>query len=317
MANVFVAFAQDDDEITSELFDKLREVGHNIIFDYTIFGEPLGSWRERLGPALREADVFIPVFSKHSESSSIFQTEVQVAQAFAESSGRMSILPVIIDDVPLPGTLVGVRHIDAKDRDFNRTTQELDRAIARFMGRLAAVEQQVAETAERVEQNIATYLDEAVTSQKKAEKSNWIFGTIWYAVGFLSLLVGVVSALWALKTTSYSAEIGIVINSVAKSVILVGFLGASARYCFVLGKSYVNESLKNSDRLHAMQFGRFYLRVFGNKTNWQELKEVFANWNISNNSSFHDLKTSDVDPKIIEAAIEFAKTFSSDRKSST
>jgi hypothetical protein len=56
---------------------------------------------------------------------------------------------------------------------------------------------------------------------------------------------------------------------------------------------------------------QFYLRAFGEKTQWAELKEVFQHWNIDRNSSFSTLDASSFDPKFIESMIEFAKLFQS------
>ena len=76
---------------------------------------------------------------------------------------------------------------------------------------------------------------------------------------------------------------------------------------FSLGKSYSSESLKSSDRIHAIRFGEFYLRAFGDKTKWEELKEVFQHWNIDRNSSFASLDVSQFDPKILESLTDLIK----------
>jgi len=96
-----------------------------------------------------------------------------------------------------------------------------------------------------------------------------------------------------------------------KALLVIGLLGACAKYAFSLGKSYASEALKCSDRIHAIRFGEFYLRAFGEKTQWSELKEVFQHWNIDRSSSFSTLDASSFDPKFIESMIEFAKLFSS------
>jgi len=83
--------------------------------------------------------------------------------------------------------------------------------------------------------------------------------------------------------------------------------GACAKYAFSLGKSYSSESLKSSDRIHAIRFGEFYLRAFGDKTKWGELKEVFQHWNIDRNSSFASLDVSQFDPKIVESMMDLIK----------
>lgn len=309
MARIFLAFAQSDEDTIEPLTTGLSARGHEIVHDFTIFGGDPGSWRARLGPTLRSCDVFMPVFSHDSKDSPIFLSEVEAAKSYSSSSGRMTIIGISIDDSPAGVDLAGTVYFKYDRLKIDEILANIDASIARFMGRLLASEQKAAETVERVEANIAEYLDEAVVSQRKSEKKNWYFGTFWYALGFVALLGGVLAAFGATSAhqTADTTTIDLV-GSIAKSIVLVGFLGACARYAFVLGKSYINESLKNADRLHAMQFGRFYLRVFGDKTNWQELKEVFANWNISNNSSFSNLSASDIDPKLVDLVAAMMKS---------
>ncbi|MNW15678.1 hypothetical protein D3C71_2142650 [compost metagenome] len=65
--------------------------------------------------------------------------------------------------------------------------------------------------------------------------------------------------------------------------------------------------MKAADRIHAIRFGEFYLRAFGDKTKWAELKEVFQHWNIDRTSNFSSLDTSQFDPKIVESLLELTK----------
>jgi hypothetical protein len=73
------------------------------------------------------------------------------------------------------------------------------------------------------------------------------------------------------------------------------------------------EALRNADRSHAISFGEFYLQAYGTDTDWAELKEAFQHWNIDSGSVFADQKTSDFDPKLLEAAVALAKVMLVDR----
>lgn len=92
-----------------------------------------------------------------------------------------------------------------------------------------------------------------------------------------------------------------------KAFIVITLLGICAKYAFSLGKSHSIESLKSSDRIHAIRFGEFYLRAFNDKTTWSELKEVFQHWNIDRNSSFSSFNVSHFDPKMFELLIELLR----------
>ena len=71
----------------------------------------------------------------------------------------------------------------------------------------------------------------------------------------------------------------------------------------------MSESLKSADRMHAISFGKFYLKVYGSDDTWPELKEVFQHWNIDRSSSFSSQTTAEFDPKIIESMLEFIRVF--------
>lgn len=60
------------------------------------------------------------------------------------------------------------------------------------------------------------------------------------------------------------------------------------------------ESIRNSDRIHAISFGEFYLNVYGKVATRDEVREVFGNWNIDNGSSFISQSPKDYDPQILE-----------------
>jgi hypothetical protein len=90
-----------------------------------------------------------------------------------------------------------------------------------------------------------------------------------------------------------------------KSIFIIILLIAASKYSFTLAKSYMSESLKIADRIHAISFGKFYLQVFNDKINPDEIKEIFRDWNINNQlNNFSNQSSSDYDPKIIERSIE-------------
>lgn len=65
------------------------------------------------------------------------------------------------------------------------------------------------------------------------------------------------------------------------------------------------ESLRNSDRIHAISFGEFYLKAYQEKADWKEIKEAFQHWNIDGGSSFNSQNANDFDPKIFKNIILF------------
>jgi len=48
----------------------------------------------------------------------------------------------------------------------------------------------------------------------------------------------------------------------------------------------MQEALKNADRRHAINFGKFYLESYGAAAEWSQVKEAFEHWNISGSNAF-------------------------------
>ncbi len=69
----------------------------------------------------------------------------------------------------------------------------------------------------------------------------------------------------------------------------------------------MNESLKNSDRMHAISFGKFYLQVFGADIKQSDLKEVFKDWNTNQDSAFVRLNSNEFDPKLLQSFLKFSE----------
>ena len=69
---------------------------------------------------------------------------------------------------------------------------------------------------------------------------------------------------------------------------------------FSLAESVGMEAIRNSDRIHAISFGEFYLNAYGKVATRDEVREVFGKWNIDNGSSFISQSPKDYDPQILE-----------------
>ena len=122
------------------------------------------------------------------------------------------------------------------------------------------------------------------------------------------MISGVGQSLWRVNNVDYSnSNIYSLIEVIFLGAISVGIILAIAKLAFTLGKSYMVESLRSADRSHAISFGEFYLKSYGNDSEWSELKEAFQHWNIDSGSVFSDQKTADFDPKMIETAMALAK----------
>ena len=315
MAKIYISYQRDDQPFVVDLAQRLKNSGHTLSYDVDELSAGT-DWRTALDTGLKTSEVFIVVVSKSTQRSQYVLAEVGAARAYALESGRMLLVPVIIDDTPPPLSIQDIHAVIQPDKDLDAILPKIEGAISAFMGRRAALEAAASEAAEKIQSNAADYIKVAINSLERLERRDRVLSYLWYLVGFVALILGIGFALQGLSAASQQALATESLLLVAlKALVVIGLLGACAKYAFSLGKSYSGESLKSSDRIHAIRFGEFYLRAFGDKTKWSELKEVFQHWNIDRNSSFSALDASQFDPKIMESLLELAKFFGSKKDS--
>lgn len=85
-----------------------------------------------------------------------------------------------------------------------------------------------------------------------------------------------------------------------KGLVVVTLFAAWAKHAFNIGNAYMHESLKRSDRMHAINFGKLYLEVYGNDVSQADMKSIFENWNLESDSAFTKIKSTSFEPKILE-----------------
>lgn len=80
------------------------------------------------------------------------------------------------------------------------------------------------------------------------------------------------------------------------------------KFAFSLGRSFMVEALRKGDRSHAISFGEFYLKAFGEKAAWAEVKEAFQHRNVeTTGSSFASQSAKEYDPELIEKLTTLVK----------
>lgn len=185
------------------------------------------------------------------------------------------------------------------------TVNRFEQIISSYIGRKLALEKQK----EEIRKTAAEYVQETITEIKQKEKSLEKAAKNWYMTGYVSLVLGVILAL-AFTFISYNSSQNwqdILIWGIKAAVILILFI-SSSKYAFNLGKTFMNEALKNADRTHAINFGKFYLQLFGDSVTPNDMKEIFRDWNLDKPSAFVNLKTEEYDPKIIEIVMKTIET---------
>jgi hypothetical protein len=313
MANVFVSYSSADKQYAGELVEGLQRLGHKVF--YAGFLTPGTELVQSTAEALQAADAVVVVVSDKSAESQSISAEIPIALSYAHTSSRVTLIPVVRHGAPLEGLLASRQAILDNDDDAVTVVHQIAEAIAAFLGARAAAQQEEEVTQRRIQENAAEYVNEAVDAQKTAEKRYRHAGTAWYIAGILALTSGLIYTAVNFHHAEIRSGDWISFALVAlRGVLVITALGACAKYAFTLGKSFTVEALKCADRLHAIAFGRFYLRVYGRNVDWQELKEAFANWNIDRPSAFTSTQVSDFDPKILELLADLARAVSPEKK---
>jgi hypothetical protein len=204
------------------------------------------------------------------------------------------------------------------DGNFNEAIVKIDNSISSFIGKKEAVEEQQSQKRVLIESKAADYITVATTALRKREFQNKMVAYLCYIIGLATLIFGVIFAMDGLKSISV-VQADIVKNPniiwftivilLLKSIIIIGLLLACSKYTFTLGKSFMHEALRNADRIHAISFGEFVIKAYGEKiTSYAEINEIFLNWNIDKSSSFQNLETSSYDPKFSDNLVDIIKT---------
>lgn len=312
MAKIYITHHSADSDYVRELSERLHELGHSVLFSHE--ESRLGLvWESSLKSAFRESDALLAIVSEKSAQSKWLISETSAALGYYSERGKPVVLPIILENVKIPISLGAVRCLVTTGRSTREVADKIDRMLDSLLGEIAAKEEERREAITKVETTAATYIQSSIKDLKAREKGYRKVAYFWYGLALFSLVGGLAFGIWravdldsAPKDPSWEslAELGLI------TVLVVGVLGALSRFAFLLGKAFMVESLRNADRIHAISFGEFYLNAFGDKADWAEVKEAFQHWNIDKGSTFIEQDAKDVDPQILQTALDIAKAIS-------
>lgn len=318
MAKIYLSYQHQDIELIKRIRDDLQDLGHNTMMDETIM-KVGADWRKELLKELKSSDGLLVLITKNSLDSKYVISEIGTTRAFIdENENKKFLIPVIYGDIDIPDFIKDLYCIRLSDENYEETINKIDSSISSFIGKKEAVEEKETEKREFIERKAADYINIATDALKTRETQNKNVAYICYIIGFIALGLGVVFVVSGLKSVSETVDkISMnpnvfwitIVTLLLKSVIIIGLLLACSKYTFTLGKSFMHEALRNADRLHAISFGEFFIKAYGDKiSSYNDINEIFQNWNIDKSSSFYDLNTDSYDPKFSENLIDIIKT---------
>lgn len=160
------------------------------------------------------------------------------------------------------------------------------------------------ESRKKIELKSKDYVADALDTLDKKEIQFHQISKIWSGIGAASLVVGL--GFFSYVTVSSIATFPSPVTwefitfSVFKGLISVALFAALAKYAFLFSSSYMREALKNADRRHAINFGKFYLESYGAAAEWTQIKEAFEHWNITGANAFSKPEETQLDVTALE-----------------
>lgn len=192
-----------------------------------------------------------------------------------------------------------------KEKQLNLDSEELEKEKEKYK----------LETRKEIERRSHSYVSESLASLGESAVKYHEISRNWSALGAVSLVLGVLTGIYfgtkGLTPVEGQKEIGWsqVTFFAFKGVIVIGLFVALAKYCFTYSQSFMHESIKNGERKHAINFGKFYLETYGADAEWAQIKEAFEHWNINSSSAFSGNDADKFDPRIVEKTIQLAESF--------
>jgi hypothetical protein len=146
------------------------------------------------------------------------------------------------------------------------------------------------ESRKKIERTSKDYVADALDTLDKKERQFHVISKIWAVVGASALVAAIGFFGYVSLSTAYSLPNPItwefLVFSIFKGLIAIALLAGLAKYSFLFSNSYMQEALKNADRRHAINFGKFYLESYGAAADWTQVKEAFEHWNITGANAF-------------------------------
>lgn len=161
---------------------------------------------------------------------------------------------------------------------------------------------------EKIELKVPEFVKSAVEVLEKKEQEFTDKSKNWNLQGSVALGLAILSAVGALIYGGFAFHSASKENIdwfffsflLLKGLVVVTLFGAWAKHAYNLGNAYMHESLKRSDRMHAINFGKLYLEVYGNDVSQSDMKAIFENWNLDSDSAFTKVQSANFEPKVVE-----------------
>ena len=287
---IYLSYSHNDKELASKFKTYLSEKNFEVIWDEDLLN--IGDdFNLKISKALFETDILIPIISEQYQTSKFTQSELQTALGFKSIDRKPIIFPYITYKSNIPDEVKNISCF-----------------IGKINGTLLARNRETLTITKMINENLDKYLNDTLRKLKINEIKNEILAYFCYilSIMFLLLIVSFISNVFVLNFSEENI-LQTILYSV-KNIVGLSTLAALSRLAFILGKSFMVEAIRNGDRIHAISFGKFYIKAYGRVASRQEIREVLSNWNIDSGSSFHTQDSKEIDPNVY-GAVELLKSY--------
>lgn len=300
MSRIFLVHIDTDEALANGLAQELSLMNYEVVSSSTnkFFTSDVDRDVNRI--EFGGFDILIPLITANFSSGKIpNQATVTKVLSYLHSMGKPVVLPILVDNAIMPEYLGDAAGIEGSSTNVNAIASAI---AAHIKAEKKESRQQL------VQSNAETYISVALKRLQSREKHFfWIANILFFAAAVSLALAITFAVLKMLEPIPANLGWPTLILIILQSVIIVTLLGAFSRFAFVLGKSYMVESLRNAERGHAISFGDFYVKAYPDNLEWKEVKEALQHWNIDKGSAFHSQSAKDFDPEILATAIKIAE----------
>lgn len=308
---IYISCVQADIIYANQIIENVKAYNSEWEFVAYYTEEKLGdSYHRVLSKNIRDSDAVVFIISDSFNKSTYGALELDWTLAYYYEHQSPIILPLILDSANIPQDIQQFLYLqvdthDSIDRDLLTISNKLVEKLSRLEAQKK--ETKLVEFTKRLTKNGSEYIQETKDRLKKEVKMNKIIAYFCYSICFVLLcLCAILCFVKIYSNSNFDNDVLLLVQMGISSIALLSLLIATARFAFVLGKSFMVEAIRNMDRIHAIDFGDFYLKLFEERFEWPELKEILQNWNIDKGSAFISQNAADIDPAVLSAIIELA-----------
>lgn len=298
---VFISYSHRDREKALQVFQQLKENGFEVLGDFNLkLGEDL---KDSLNNMLLQADVIVCLITPSYNESSFASRELLTAYAYQTARKTPQLLPVLFNGAEMPYDLQRVKYLEASEETFKDVLIKIIVNLNVLRDEQENRQKEAEEKREVLQVSLSQYIEKTMYRLKENERKNKRLAYFCYIGAGIFVIVAILFSFFKANTVITMTEWQMAIAKILSGTLTLVLTLALSRLLFVLGKSFMVESIRNSDRIHAISFGEFFLNAYGNVATRDEVREVFGNWNIDNGSSFITQSPEDYDPQLLENLI--------------